>query len=93
MTIKNGAHAPLAKLGPKKVLSPEEILSRSLKEIGTSTDFDDLVLAAYVASGCMDALLLSGLINRQEYRQYSQEIIHTTQAIRLLLEAGNDQSH
>lgn len=93
MTIKNGAHAPLAKLGPKKVLSPEEILSRSLKEIGIAKDLDDLVLAAYVASGCMDALLLSGLIDRREYRRQNTEIFHATTSVRLLLEAGDDQSH
>ncbi|MNF83255.1 hypothetical protein D3C84_655750 [compost metagenome] len=93
MKSKNGAMAPLAELGPKNVHSPEQILSRSLKEIGTANDLDHLVLSAYVASGRMDALLLSGLIGCKEYRQHCEEIAHTTEAVRLLLEADDDQSH
>jgi hypothetical protein len=93
MKSKNGAMAPMAELGPKKVHSPEEILSRSLKEIGSAKNLDDLVLAAYVASGRMDALLLSGLIGRKEYRQYNKEIFHAMTAVRLILEADDDQSN
>ncbi|WP_370600485.1 hypothetical protein [Pseudomonas nitroreducens] len=93
MTTKNGAFAPMAQLGPKNVHSPDEILSISLKEIGVARGLDDLVLAAYVASGRMDALLLSGLIGRKEYRQNCTEIAHATEAVRLILEADDDQSH
>lgn len=79
MTTKNGAFAPMAKLGPKNVHSPDEILGVSLKEIGVAKDLDDLVL--------------SGLIGRKEYRQNCVEIAHTTEAVRLILEAHDEQSH
>ncbi|MGH8433302.1 MAG: hypothetical protein ACRERX_02215 [Pseudomonas sp.] len=93
MTIKNGASAPIGSGLPKESQTPLQVLNRSLKEIDAAGELDDLILAAYIASGRADALALTGLIDRQEYRRYSQEIINRTQAVRLLLEAGDDQSH
>tara|TARA_Y100001951_G_scaffold105311_1_gene121765 strand:+ start:8106 stop:8348 length:243 start_codon:yes stop_codon:yes gene_type:complete len=69
MTQKNSANSAAAKLGPKKVLTPNQIFSRSLKQIGAAKTLDDLVLAAYVGAGCADALLLSGLIDIEAYHE------------------------
>lgn len=93
MTIKNGALAPNGPGLPEKSQTPLQILNRSLAAITAAEDLDDLILEGYIAIGRAEALALSGLIDRQEYRQYSQEIINRTQATRLLLEAGDDQSH
>lgn len=93
MIQKNSTNSAAAKLGPKKVLTPLQILSRSLKLIGIAKTSDDLVLAAYTASGCADALLLSGLIDIEEYHRQNLEIIHLVQQLQDLPEASHDQPH
>lgn len=91
--MKNGATAPNGSGLPKKGLSPDQIFSRSLKIIGTAKTIDDLVLAAYVASGCADALLLSALIDLDEYHRQNKEIIHAVECVQEILEAADDKSH
>ncbi len=78
---------------PKKGLSPAQIFSRSLKQIGAAKTLDDLVLAAYVGAGCADALLLSGLIDIEEYHEQNKEIVHVTTTLREQLEAEDGQSN
>ena len=86
MPTKNGATAPNGIGLPEKSRSPEEVLARGLSLIAKAGTFRELELEAHKTLGRIDALSLTGLIDRVRAKAWGQRVLHATAMAMLELE-------